>query len=76
MYNRYFSVYLMDKGLTLAHGIAVPPGLDLMLFSAGATTPGVRNVVVPLLKKVRWPDRSPVAAKQRASAWVELVGCM
>lgn len=48
----YFSVYMMDKGMVIA-GMVMPPWLDLMLFSACATTKGVRTVPIPLLKVVR-----------------------
>lgn len=34
-------------------GMEMPPGLDLLLFSACATTRGVRSVPIPLLKKAR-----------------------
>jgi hypothetical protein len=34
-------------------GMQMPPGLDLLLFSACATTRGVRSVPIPLLKEVR-----------------------
>jgi hypothetical protein len=36
-------------------GMQIPPGLDLLLFSACATTRGVRSVPLPLLKKARPP---------------------
>ena len=44
-------------------GMQVPPGFDLLLFSACATTRGVRSVPIPLLKKARscftaWAQRS------------------
>jgi hypothetical protein len=49
---KYFTVYLMDKGLEHMSGVVIPPLLDLLVFSCDATMRGLRTVPLPMLKQV------------------------
>jgi hypothetical protein len=53
-----------DKGMVFS-ALDFPPGLDLLVFSQGATMRGLRTVPLPILKKVGSPNRGQLRPDRR-----------
>lgn len=57
---KYFTVLQIDLGFN-HHGLKlkVPPGIDILLFSAGGDSPPHKAIPIPLLKNMLEPDGRP-----------------